>query len=230
MKRNFALFIFLILALSCSNSIASKARKLNNSAPFGTKMVGENIYIDKTEVTNVNYVEYLYWTKRVYGIESKAYKNALPKKNTWMFADETNRYYTIDDLKNPKKYQYSVLGVNEAQAKIYAQWRTDRVAQAILIRLGVIELTRYETPEEHFTIARYLNGKYIWTIKQLKELIVPVYSLPTTDEKKLYGNEVEFNYLVDNFRGDLDVAGRPSYAKGFWCIARYQKFIATDGL
>ncbi len=82
MKKLLGIITLLMLTLSCSNSISSKAKKFKRSAPFGTKMVGENIYIDKTEVTNISYAEYLYWTKRIYGIESKAYKNALPKNTT----------------------------------------------------------------------------------------------------------------------------------------------------
>jgi len=85
--------------------------------------------------------------------------------------------------------------------------------------LGVVEFTYNETIDNHFTIERYLKGTFPWAKEQLPELILPVYALPTEAEFKLYDSKVKSKFLIKNREGH-----KPEYTKGFWSIARFQKF------
>ncbi len=87
-----------------------------------------SFYMDETEVTNLDYLEYLFWLKRVYG-ESypEVYKNALPDTLVWRDKLGYNEPYVKNYLRHPAYKNYPVVGVSWQQATDYCAWRTDRV-------------------------------------------------------------------------------------------------------
>ncbi|KAB8154032.1 gliding motility lipoprotein GldJ [Kordia sp. TARA_039_SRF] len=102
----------------------------------------QSFYMDETEVTNLMYTEYLYWTKTVFPPENENYRNiyrgALPDTLVWRDRLGFNETMTTNYLRHPGYAEYPVVGVNWIQAVQFCKWRTDRVNEAVLEREGYI--------------------------------------------------------------------------------------------
>jgi gliding motility-associated lipoprotein GldJ len=95
-----------------------------------------SFYMDETEVTNMMYMEYLDWLKRVFPPEQENYKNiyegASPDTLVWRNRLGYNETMTNNYLRHPAYAEYPVVGVNWIQATEFAKWRTDRVNEKTL--------------------------------------------------------------------------------------------------
>lgn len=59
-------YIFLvatILIVLTSFIQKSKVKDFSNETPPGTAKIAENLFMDKAEVSNFSFVEYIYWVK-----------------------------------------------------------------------------------------------------------------------------------------------------------------------
>lgn len=103
----------------------------------------QSFYMDETEVTNIMYMEYLDWLKRVFPPSDANYRHiyegALPDTLVWRNRLGYNETMTNNYLRHPAYSQYPVVGVNWIQASEFAKWRTDRVNEAILEREGYMK-------------------------------------------------------------------------------------------
>ena len=163
-----------------------------------------SFYMDETEVTNLDYLEYLFWLKRVYG-ESypEVYKNALPDTLVWRDKLGYNEPYVKNYLRHPAYKNYPVVGVSWQQATDYCAWRTDRVNERILIEACIIKEDMDQFDDGVFTTEAYLRGYYEGTVIKGKKnltnknygsgedtrivkledgLLLPSYRLPTEAE------------------------------------------------
>jgi len=95
-----------------------------------------SFYMDETEVTNLMYMEYLDWLKRVYPPDQENYKNiyegASPDTLVWRNRLGYNETMTNNYLRHPAYAEYPVVGVNWIQAVEFSKWRTDRVNEKTL--------------------------------------------------------------------------------------------------
>ena len=95
-----------------------------------------SFYMDETEVTNMMYMEYLDWLKRVYPPDQENYKSiyegASPDTLVWRNRLGYNETMTNNYLRHPAYAEYPVVGVNWIQATEFSIWRTDRVNENIL--------------------------------------------------------------------------------------------------
>jgi len=101
-----------------------------NNAP--ARMQVRSFYMDETEVTNLMYIEYLDWLKRVFVSQPEIYFSALPDTLVWRnqlgyYDDMVNNY-----LRHPAFRTHPVVGVSWQQASNFAKWRTNRVNELIL--------------------------------------------------------------------------------------------------
>lgn len=120
-----------------------------------------SFYMDETEVKNIDYREYLYWTNRVFGADyPEVYKKALPDTLVWRSRLAFNEPYVEYYLRHPAYNDYPVVGVSWLQANDYAAWRTDRVNELILIREGLFEHNPNQFNEDNFNTGAYLHGQY----------------------------------------------------------------------
>lgn len=120
-----------------------------------------SFYMDETEVTNYDWVEYLYWLKRTYSSDfPEIYTNALPDTNAWREKLSYNEAYVKYYLRYPAYRDYPVVGVNWLQCANYCNWRTDRVNENILIRRGLFEPNPNQINDDSFSTDSYLSGQY----------------------------------------------------------------------
>ena len=157
-----------------------------------------SFYMDETEVSNINYREYIYWLKRVYGDSyPEVAKEALPDSLVWREELAFNEPYIETYFRFPAYDDYPVVGVNWNQASDYAEWRTDRVNEMLLIERGIINPNPDQKDADNFNTKAYLAGQYQPNVrKNLPDLktggernvrfedgiLLPSYRLPTEAE------------------------------------------------
>lgn len=139
-----------------------------------------SFYIDETEVRNLDYLEYLYWTSRVFNADyPQIYVKALPDTLVWREKLAYNEPYVEYYLRHPAYRDYPVVGVNWLQASDFCQWRTDRVNEFILVREGIIEHNPTPTPGDYFSTDQYLAGQW-----QGQQILLPSFD-PNVPERQV---------------------------------------------
>ncbi|NQV52485.1 MAG: SUMF1/EgtB/PvdO family nonheme iron enzyme [Flavobacteriales bacterium] len=124
--KNIALSLMVIAPIFAT---AQKATDFTKVLP-GVVKVTENLYYDATEITNMNWLEYLNWLKgKTGGKASNAYQTALPDSTVWKFGLEKDSPYLKYYFRHVAYQSYPVVGVSWQQASEYCAWRTERVAE-----------------------------------------------------------------------------------------------------
>ncbi len=128
--------------------------------PPGTVQFADNAYVDYTELTNLNYREFLLWTKRIYGKEADEYIQLLPDTTVWLtklsFSLTLGSYY----FSHPAYNSYPIVGVSYKQANAFSKWRSDRALETFLVNKKIIPFRPYPPKDSVFTIEKYFTGKY----------------------------------------------------------------------
>lgn len=174
MKKNYKHIIVLVAVLvgGCVSQV--HVVKINNTeykvdAPPGTVQISPNFYVDETEISNIEYLEYVFWTERTYKDSEKLYTNIL--------SDSLENYF-----KHPAFQNYPVVGISYEQAVSYCKWRSDRVFEKILVDEGIFKYNPNQNKDNHFTIERYFSGLFADSVPIVKNIPYPEYRLPTKEE------------------------------------------------
>jgi gliding motility-associated lipoprotein GldJ len=159
-----------------------------------------SFYMDQTEVSNLAYLEYLFWLDRVFGQDFPAVvKNARPDTLVWREKLAYNEPLVENYLRHPAYHDYPVVGVNWLQANDFCLWRTDRVNEMLLIQEGILDFDPDQKNENNFNTDAYLAGQYQGLVNKPKEdlnpsgtgergiklqdgILLPKYRLPTEAE------------------------------------------------
>ena len=178
-----------------------------------------SFYMDQTEVSNLDYREYIYWLNRIYGVDYPAViQKALPDTLVWRDRLAYNEPLVQTYFRHPSYQNYPVVGVSWLQANDYALWRTDRVNENILIEAGILDYDPDQKDENNFNTEAYLAGQYEGLVNEGMQdldpngtgvrnvrfedgLLLPNYRLPTEAEWEyaalgLIGNTL-YNRVVE---------------------------------
>jgi len=209
--KNIAKFLCLVLTLSCNTA---KKATTENITPVeyitidgqtfeafaGPNLIriSPNFYADQTEATNTAYKEFMHWTKVTYGMESQEYVDILPDVNVWNFQNHTEslveNYFWEAEFDD-----YPVVGITLEQAKMYSNWRTERVAEMLLIEKGILNPNMNANKDNCFTIERFNNGIYPLRKELKTKFIYPRFTVPTMKEwNALSGISSEFKFGIDS--------------------------------
>lgn len=123
----------------------------------------------------------MYWVERIFGTKSKQWQELRLDTLVWRnvpYYEPFVEFY----LRHPDYRDYPVVGINQKQAKLFNQWRSDRVMELILIKYGQIEYRPYQDSMNYFSIENYFKGKYFDYIPNFEFKIYPEYNLPTENE------------------------------------------------
>jgi len=182
-KLLIVIFIFFICSAAVSDKMNSRG-KMNKKAPPGTVWLKDNLYIDRTEIRNVDYREYLYWLGRIFGNRSSKYIRAFPDTTVWNDSLRKNPF-VYKYIHSPEYGNYPLTGITRQQAEDYCKWRSDRVNEWHLILEGILKPDTMQNSVSHFTTEGYLAGKYKKNLKDKypgKEYTFCYYRLPSEEE------------------------------------------------
>ncbi len=173
--------LLMLLAFLCISARRSSADVI----PPGTLAVSDSLFVDVAPIRNLDYLEFLYWTKRIYGTQSATYKSILPDTSVWLKADSTLHELRDTYLRHPAYRNCPVVGVSRKQAELFVNWRTDRVAEFILIQQGILDWDPGADSTTCFKLDDFLKG-----LQQAQNVAArfpsfPVYSLPDTTDIKI---------------------------------------------
>ena len=108
-----------------------------------------SFYMDKYEVTNINWREYLHWMEIVFQATApNLVKAATPDFTVWREELAYNEPYLENYFTHPAFNFYPVVGVTWEQAVDYCVWRTDRVNEMILVSNGIISLPDFASIQQ----------------------------------------------------------------------------------
>lgn len=124
-----------------------------------------SFYMDETEVSNQDWLDYLHWIAISFPGENELYYDALPDTLVWRSPLSYNEPYVNNYLRHPAFEDYPVVGVSWDQVQDYCQWRTDRANEHILQVKGILASASNakngqapKTPQP-FNTEMYLNGQ-----------------------------------------------------------------------
>src|SRR5665213_1871422 len=129
-------FFFASLLLGCflqreKFDVVRKTPKLKYETPPGCVWLHDNVFMDKTEITNIDYLEFIYWTKRM---QLEKLNSILPDTLVWRDSLSYNEPYVFYYLRHPAYYNYPVVGVSYEQAVAFCEWRSDRVNEWLYVQ------------------------------------------------------------------------------------------------
>ncbi len=125
-----------------------------------------SFYIDRTEVANVHYREYLYWLENAFDDPqySKMIEGAKPDTLVWRSELAANEPLVEYYFRHPSYNYYPVVGVTWRQANDFCLWRSNRVNELVLVEKGYVNKNQLKSiqgqGEENFTTKSYLLGLY----------------------------------------------------------------------
>lgn len=152
--------------------------------PQNSIKVADNLYADRTEVTNLLWLEYQNWVKEVTPKDSKeSYaghmdEDILIDSSLCLNVKATEYIYDLSYADRP------VLGITQEQARAFNQWRTNSITHFYLIRMG--HFKEDYNPEKHkdFTVEGYFAGEYDFYLAKEKIDFYYHYKLPNQEERK----------------------------------------------
>lgn len=199
----------LLLLLSVFTLLCSGIKK-NTPALPGTVKFNDTLYVDKTEISNFAYLEYLSDIKIRHGENSAEYTAALPDTTVWRQVQSYNEPYVMYYFRHVAYRNFPVVGVNYEQATAYCKWRTERVKTYIQAnsKKSTVQF-EYRLPSkaewEQFAIAEEsakqpfnLNKYYIQPIPTSKDKSANKYTDVVVPVKALGANKFKLYNTIGN--------------------------------
>ncbi|MCC8409433.1 SUMF1/EgtB/PvdO family nonheme iron enzyme [Mucilaginibacter sp. UR6-1] len=122
-----------------------------------------SFYMDETEVSNQDWLDYLHWINITFPDDRELYYNATPDTLVWRKPLSYNEPYVDNYLRHPAFQDYPVVGITWEQAQDYCTWRTDRTNENILRERGYLANWKDNAArkgKEPFNTEIYTNNQY----------------------------------------------------------------------
>jgi sulfatase modifying factor 1 len=146
---------------------ATQEDVMNDWNNIPKRVTVNSFFIDRTEVANVHYREYIYWLENVFNSEEYKFvlDKARPDTLVWRSELGYNEPYVEYYFSHPSYNYYPVVGVTWRQASDFCMWRTDRVNEKAMLDGGFIgeQSIKQEMNgggQENFNTKSYLMGLY----------------------------------------------------------------------
>ena len=205
--KNIFLLLFLLLSANCYSQKSSRNKKL----PPGTIQINDTLFVDKTEVANIHWREYLYWLSQ--NKTESEYLKALQDTAVWV-ADSLTRPFIQYYHRHPGYNNYPAVGISYQQAVEFCKWRTRAV------NLGAyLEEKKFEDPEEHFNDSFQIKFYYRLPTLQEWEMVsggtLDILDFPygTKDISPFWKRKKSkaFNCIYPDENSSLDSLGKRNY-------------------
>jgi len=154
----FRSIIIALLCVVCFNATSAQQLTPKKQRKFAEKVnltafVGETM-CDKSYVHNVDWLEYQWWLEKTYGRESEQYKSSVLDLSAAraLMSDSVAVVYAH----HPQFRNRPVLGVSPEQAAAYCRWRSDRVAESMLVQQLKVRTFQFTTNTNVFTLDSYI--------------------------------------------------------------------------
>jgi sulfatase modifying factor 1 len=127
-----------------------------------------SFYMDRTEVANIHYREYIFWLTNIFDPSDPEYvkvlQGALPDTLVWRSELSYNEPSVELYFRHPAFNYYPVVGVSWKQAKDFCLWRSDRYNETMLVQKGYINKNNLkpgaQQGDNNFNTRSYLLGLY----------------------------------------------------------------------
>lgn len=172
-----------IVMLFFSFSQTPKKKDQKVFIPPNSIKVDDNLYADRTEVTNLLWLEYQNWVKEVTPKDSKeSYGGHMDEDillNPALCLNlSANQYiYDLSFADRP------VLGITQQQAKEFNRWRTNSITHFYLIRMGHFKEDYQPEKHKNFSIEAYFAGDFDFYLAKEKIDFYYHYKLPNQEER-----------------------------------------------
>lgn len=102
-----------LLLFACVTVLFSFEKKPTDYTKIlpGVTKISDYLYYDQTEATNLWWLEYLRWTKKIYGADSPQYTSIYPDTLVWRDKLSYNDPYVKYYLKHEAYRDYPVVGI-----------------------------------------------------------------------------------------------------------------------
>ncbi|MBR4786629.1 MAG: hypothetical protein IK013_01930 [Bacteroidales bacterium] len=154
----FRQILFVLLSVMCFSTISAQQLTPKKQQKFAelvnlTAFAG-NTLCDKSYVRNVDWLEYQWWLEKTYGKESEQYNSSILDVSAAraLMPDSIAVVYA----NHPQFRNRPVLGVSPEQAAAYCRWRSDRVAESMLVQQLKVRTFQFTTDTNIFTLDSYI--------------------------------------------------------------------------
>lgn len=154
----FRQILIVLLSMVCFSTISAQQLTPKKQQKFAERVnltaFAGNTLCDKTYIENIDWMEYLFWLEKTYGKDSEQYRSAIPDPAAarTLMPDSIAVVYA----NHPQFRNRPVLGVSPAQAAAYCRWRSDRVAESMLVQQLKVRTFKFTTDTKIFTLDNYI--------------------------------------------------------------------------
>lgn len=155
-----------------------------------------SFYMDKYEITNLNWNEYLHWLRMVFGAcAPELVQRAEPEYTIWREEMAYNDPYVDNYFTHPAYSFYPIVGVTWNQAMDYCQWRTDRVNEMALVQCGAIGIPPFADllPTDDEDIRNEWEAEHGYQMEEVEEVS------PEDPDSIVVTYHVPYEYIRDKF-------------------------------